>query len=1680
MTDAKKFGTFAGVFTPSILTILGVIMYLRLGWVVGNAGLWGTILIIIVAHVISITTGLSVSSIATDKKVGAGGIYYVLSRSMGLPIGGAIGLTIFVGTALSISLYLVGFAESFNESFGLGNDLNSYRLTGSAALLVLMIIAMISTSVALKTQFFILGAIFISLISIFFGSSESAPDMVPSFSGADSAPMMEVFAIFFPAVTGFTAGVAMSGDLKDPKKSIPIGTIASIAVGFLVYIILAVFLAFSIDRDLLMTDNNILFKFALLPQAVLAGIWGATLSSALGGILGAPRILQALSVDKITPVLFGKGRGQNNEPWNALFLCCLIAEAGILIGELDVIARVVSMFYLTAYGFINLTFFLESWASSDFSPTFKVSRWLGFLGAVATFIVMLQLDLLAMLVAFLIIGGIYLWLVRKELTLGTGDIWNSVWTSVVKKGLQRMDVNEEHKRNWKPNILLFSGGTKQRPHLLEFADALTGKAGIATNFDLIENPEATVLFPKHKQAVTDEALQKYGMFGRRLEVQNVFKGVESIATTYGFSGIEPNSVLMGWPRNTRDPMWFAQMTQKLIDLDYNVLYLDYDRRFGFRDYKTIDMWWRDISNNAELMLSLTRFILKSNKWRQARLRILLANNENIDQPVIEVRIKKILEQFRIKAEIKIINNAVEQKSIFQLMRVHSAEAALVMLGIPDIQEGGEKRFVMKTNDLVDVIGTTLLVKASSYFDATDLGLRAMAGKPVREENVETVALELPDDESLEKHIKSLDHQIEISTNELIKNSLIHISKVYINLVEDARKDVITFFKELQPEISAIEAYDHIIKLLNQLKERLVGLRQNDLETLYELFNKAIAKWIQDREAILANAPAVIEFNAFDQEGKNTSGNKVRFPWKEQLTYYLETFALPRHHQIFLDFGYRHLTFIYDYYDLIENKLTTLLSQFSNADIEKCRLWTDDVQKNCTQSLESLRQLAVQLESTTVKEIKAIDRLWCNEIIHQTNWHDNKSKERSPQKSLKRKEIKEYTRGIEAYPYYWYKNQLLLHQQFEAGFDLKSTGAHLGQLVETVREELLNAFIQPFRLQLKNLVDNIHQTQNYAQQNQLKQVNAALFRMDDENVLFPENYAQQFKKPSSALIENLPVELQILSSESLNQFKNQQNGSLQTIELKLEKIGELILNEQLYKPLEVYFKELSYRVNQFHIQALNASNFLSYSINTAQEESDTNQMLAEIIDQTEKQILNVQNELDILSESLPKELENILQKNNASLEILAINQNSTFLKQQVRQKERLSFLTKRVDKRKIWLEQYWEKWSAFFNRLKKDWNTARLEQQYSAYSNPFAQLVAFTETISLKPALKKQLPFYYQQLFAGKHLGFGNQLNNREREEQMARKAIDHINAGFAGGILIIGEARSGKSFLTEHIAHTYFNGPIYHIFPLGETSAEYKDLEKSFQNACHSSKSIPEILEALPERSTFIFNDIELWWFKGTDGNTVIDRLTEIIQKYGNRHYFLLNASVFAFQALRQSTKINQALIQTIFLSPMSVKEIQDVILYRHRTGGMDFKYQNRSEKELSTRQLRQLFLKFHRLTNGNIGMALQLWKANINSLEDYTIVIDDLSPVEFPTIQNPAWKVLLYQFILHKSLTKEQLLKLFPLQSAPWLEEHLESLLRTSLIYEPTKNIFILSPKSRPYIEAWLKEINVLSIEPV
>ena len=611
----------------------------------------------------------------------------------------------------------------------------------------------------------------------------------------------------------------------------------------------------------------------------------------------------------------------------------LIAEAGILIGELNLIAEIVSMFYLAAYGFINLSFFLESWASADFNPSFKVKKWVGLLGFVATFIVMFKLNMIAMFAAFIIIGFIYFYLNKKQISLGTGDIWQSVWSTVVKKGLRRMEAKNDHKRNWKPNILLFSKGHSERIKFIEFSKAVSGQTGIITNFDLIENTDANVLFPKHKQSVKDEELEKYGVFGRQIEVQNEFKGIESIATTFGFSGMEPNTTLMPWPGETKDPIWFTNMTKKLFDLDYNVLYLDYDKRWGFRKKERIDLWWRSVGNNAELMLSLVKFISTSSDWAKANIRVLLVNDTNTENQIIENRIQQVLDEFRVKATIKIISNKLDQIPIYELMKIQSAEADLVFIGIPEIAE--PKQFINATNELVNTIGTTLLVKASTQFDETDLKVESIdiVAKASPINGTELRDLTSFEDQELNAALASTDNVWDKVYMEHLNDGVSKIEHYHHQQIVKIRKHLVSFVSTVS-ENGTEDLWRHTDQLLLKINKSIEDDIQFLLPEAYRSFDTSLSHYFDAREESTYNLPKRVNLS----KRKNNAGKIIDSSKSINLHKSLVRLWLSRGKKAFelqlLEFGYQNYILLHQHKNNLHQALTAFISSIENkGDLE---------------------------------------------------------------------------------------------------------------------------------------------------------------------------------------------------------------------------------------------------------------------------------------------------------------------------------------------------------------------------------------------------------------------------------------------------------------------------------------------------------------------------------------------------------------------------------------------------------------------------------------------------------------------------------------------------------------------------------------------------------------------------
>ncbi|MBE8162579.1 MAG: amino acid permease [Bdellovibrionaceae bacterium] len=575
MTLSKKlFGTFEGVFIPSILTILGIIMYLRMGWIVANAGLMGTLIIISISSLITFLTALSVSSMATNMKVKGGGIYYVISRSFGIEIGAAIGLPLFLSQVIGITFYLAGFSESLKYIFPNA----STTLIALVSLISLTALTFYSTDLAMKAQVFIFITIILSLISLFFGQplTETSTSLPLNFTPAS---YLAVFALFFPAVTGISTGLSMSGDLKNPSKSIPSGTIAAVIVGYIIYVAVAFALYHLASPHLLNTNSLIVTKVARFAPIIFLGIWMASLSSALGSLLAAPRTLKALAEDNILPKFLGKEFGQAKSPHVATFISVLLAGGALFLGGIDIIAPILSMFFLTSYGALNLAAGLESFMKNpSWRPQFKTHWSLSFLGAGLCFSAMFLIHAPSTLLAFISCFLIYLVTQFRQIDSSWSDMRQGLFIMTARFALQKIASYKKEAKNWRPHILFtptLGDNFSDNLTSLIYMKHLTQNRSFISSIFLEKAQIAGINFSEEQEELSSHSIATYDIHYIKKELfknkinsfvkihkyTNYTQANIELIREYSIGPIEMNSLALNFPKTDDE-----KQLQSFLDL----------------------------------------------------------------------------------------------------------------------------------------------------------------------------------------------------------------------------------------------------------------------------------------------------------------------------------------------------------------------------------------------------------------------------------------------------------------------------------------------------------------------------------------------------------------------------------------------------------------------------------------------------------------------------------------------------------------------------------------------------------------------------------------------------------------------------------------------------------------------------------------------------------------------------------------------------------------------------------------------------------------------------------------------------------------------------------------------------------------------------------------------------------
>ena len=684
------FGTFKGVFTPSILTIIGVVMYLRFGWVLGSVGLAQTLIIVTLSSTITFLTGLSISALATNMRVKGGGAYFMVSRSFGVEIGAAVGLPLFLSQAVGVAFYVVGFTESFMLSVPAAAGWDP-RLVGLAVLILLAATATLSADLTLKSQYLIMAVIGASLVSFFCGESPEVsvspaqgivPDPLPS-------DFWHVLAVFFPAVTGILSGVGMSGDLKNPARSLPLGTISAVLVGWVIYMTVPFVLdIFVSDRHVLLTDSMIMQKCARIPWLIIAGVWAASLSSALGSLLAAPRTLQALAHDRAVPTFIGRGYGSTNDPRLAALLGMALAAVGIWFGNINVIAPILTIFNLTAYALLNLSSGFEALLGNpSWRPSFHVPSYLSFLGFAGCVGMMVMISPGATFIAAFCIFLIWWIMSRRVMRSRWGDMRTGILVYVAHLALRGLNRHSVDAHAWRPNLLVLTGAPDRRPRIVDFARAVTGSMGFAT-FAVVVPAASWSAQRGHELA---DAMRSW-LEKRRMDAQirvhpgdSTKAGMLELVKTYGYGPLEPNTVLLG----DMEEDDLAEMMHLLVRRQRNVIMIP--KMEGAllseeRDIPLVDVWWRGKGRNAAFMLAMAWLICRSdvNFRRMPKLRLchLTEDGERIDE--VRSRMQALIGSFRIEAEIVVMPGA-GKGNVEQVNRI-SASASLVFMGIRPPQD----------------------------------------------------------------------------------------------------------------------------------------------------------------------------------------------------------------------------------------------------------------------------------------------------------------------------------------------------------------------------------------------------------------------------------------------------------------------------------------------------------------------------------------------------------------------------------------------------------------------------------------------------------------------------------------------------------------------------------------------------------------------------------------------------------------------------------------------------------------------------------------------------------------------------------------------------------------------------------------------------------------------------------
>ena len=753
-TRTRSLGT-APVFLTTISTILGAILFLRFGYSVAHTGLLGALVIILLGHIVTVPTAMAVAEIATNQKVEGGGAYYIISRSFGITIGAAIGIALYFSQAISVAFYSIAFAEAFRPVFAFVNESYGWSLSDprivSIPAVILLAILMLSkgSNLGIKTLYIVVGVLFLSLAFFFLGSTGYShagfADLWTSKVGSPDSFWL-VFAIIFPAFTGVAAGLGLSGDLKNPKKAIPMGTMGATGVGVIIYILVIMKLAVSASPADLASDQLIMSRIALWGPIIPIGLACATFSSALGSILIAPRTLQALGADGVFPggrfnKWVGKGRGTTEEPFNGTFLTVLIGLVFVIMGNVDFVARIISMIFMLTYGAICLISVLEHFAADpSYRPAFR-SRWyISFVGFAACLWFMFEMSPVYASLAILLMVAIYIVVARTHPEKrGLASIFQGAIFQVSRKlhvFLQKAHRSAEP--TWRPSVVCISGNSFHRLAAFDLLRWISHRYGFGTYIHFIEGHFSRAANEESKE-VLERLLHLAGVSDSNVYVDTIISpsytsAIAELLQLPSISGKDNNLVLFEFGKEHADEVKNIVENYRLaVAADFDICILAASEK-GYGYHREIHIWITPADyDNVNLMILLGYIILGHPDWHGGVIKIFtMFPEEEVEERKEDLL--KMVKEGRLPISTRNIETVplVRGSDVRACINERSRDADLCIIGVRGEQMRHDKEQLFAG---YDEVGTILFVNTTREIEI-DRVIEDVPGVPEEESTEE--------------------------------------------------------------------------------------------------------------------------------------------------------------------------------------------------------------------------------------------------------------------------------------------------------------------------------------------------------------------------------------------------------------------------------------------------------------------------------------------------------------------------------------------------------------------------------------------------------------------------------------------------------------------------------------------------------------------------------------------------------------------------------------------------------------------------------------------------------------------------------------------------------------------------------------------------------------------------------